>query len=204
MEKSVLNSLKTLNVEAVDVLFLHDPNAITVNDDVELIFKQMQDFKRQGLAKKIGIGGNLPDWLQRYDYSAIFDVVMEFNRLDACCSDALTDTMPHYESNNIQFYSASPLHMGLLGNKYQEFVDSPPVWLDRESVEKAVLIKKIADKYGMSLPSLAHRYILSLPKDFKMVIGSSNSEQLLTTLADIKHGCLPYAIFKEITSLKTI
>jgi len=204
MEKSVHESLTTLGVEAIDVLFLHDPAAITQDDDVEAIFKQMQRFKQAGLAKKIGIGGNLPDWFKQYDFASVFDVVMEFNRLDACCIDALTTSIPYYQVNNIQFYSASPLHMGLLGNKYQQFVDTPPVWMDKESIDKAKQIKKVADKYNLSLSTLAHRFILTLPADFKMVIGPGNSEQLLKTLFDIQRGALPEQVFKEIMNLNTI
>jgi len=204
MEKSVHESLATLGVEAIDVLFLHDPNAISQDDDLDTIFKQMQKFKQAGLAKKIGIGGNLPEWFKQYNFESVFDVVMEFNRLDACCNDALTTSMPYYQANNIQFYSASPLHMGLLGNKYEEFIDTAPVWMDKESIEKARQIKKIADKYNLSLPNMAHRFILSIPEDFKMVIGPGNSEQLLKTLFDIQGGALPEQVFKEIINSNTI
>jgi len=203
MERSVQESLETLGVEAIDVLFLHDPDAIDKDADIEAIFKQMQKFKQIGYAKKIGVGGNLPDWFKQYDFASVFDVVMEFNRLDACCNVALTTSMPYYQANNIQFYSASPLHMGLLGNKHQEFVTSPPAWMDKESIAKAREIKKIADKYSLSLPNLAHRFILSIPEDFKMVIGPGNSEQLLKTLFDIQKGTLPEQVFKEIMNLNT-
>lgn len=204
MQRSVHESLKTLGVETIDVLFLHDPDAIGKDGDVESIFKQMQKFKQAGLAKKIGIGGNLPDWFKQYDFASVFDVVMEFNRLDACCNDALTTSMPFYRANNIQFYSASPLHMGLLGNKYQQFVDTPPAWMDKGSIAKARAVKKIADKYNLLLPNLAHRFILSIPEEFKMVIGPGNSEQLLKTLFDIQGGALPEQVFKEIMNLNTI
>lgn len=204
MEKSVFESLKTLNVDAVDVLFLHDPSAISQKDDIEQIFKKMQFFKQQGYAKKIGIGGNCPDWFQQYDVTSIFDVMMEYNRLDACCSDALTSSLPNYQLKGIEFYSASPLHMGLLGSRYQEFIASPPAWLDKESIDQAVYVKKIADKYHLSLSSLAHRFILSVQEDFKMVIGPSNTYQLLETLSDIREGGLPSMIFKEIMELKTV
>lgn len=204
MEKSVHESLITLGVEAIDVLFLHDPDAIGKDGDVESVFKQMQKFKQAGLAKKIGIGGNLPDWFKQYDFTSVFDVVMEFNRLDACCNDALTTSLPFYQANNIQFYSASPLHMGLLGNKYEEFVNTPPVWMDKESIDKARQIKKIADKYNLSLSNMAHRFILSIPEDFKMVIGPGNSEQLLKSLFDIQGGALPEQVFKEIINSNTI
>ncbi len=76
--------------------------------------------------------------------------------------------------------------------------------MDKESIDKAKQIKKVADKYNLSLPTLAHRFILTLPEDFKMVIGPGNSEQLLKTLFDIQRGALPEQVFKEIMNLNTI
>ncbi|WP_316788262.1 aldo/keto reductase [Pedobacter frigoris] len=204
MEQSLFRSLKTLNVEAVDVLFLHDPSAISEKADIDQIFRQMQWFKQRGYAKKIGIGGNCPSWFKKYDYKAVFDVIMEYNRLDACCSDALTSSIPEYQSNEIQFYSASPLHMGLLGSRYQEFIDSAPDWLDKNSIGQAIRVKEIADRYHLPLSSLAHRFVLSIPEDFKMVIGPVDTRQLLETLCDIHEGPLSNTIFEEIIALKTV
>lgn len=202
MQKSIVGSLRTLDVEAVDVLFLHDPSAISRNVDVEQIFRQMQWFKQQGYAKRIGIGGNCPDWFNEYDYTSVFDVVMEYNRLDACCLDALTTSMSEYQKKGIEFYAASPLHMGLLGNRYDEFVGSVPEWLDKDCIQRAVRVKQVADKYNLPLHAMAHRFILSVPEEFKMVIGPVNSSQLSETLSCIREGGLSDVIFREIVETK--
>ena len=204
MIKSVEGSLRTLGVDVIDVLFLHEPLAISDRNKLPGIVEQMQEFKRKAYAEKIGIGGNIPEWFLPYTTSGIFDVVMEYNRLDACCQDALSSSLPYCKQRGMEFYAASPLHMGLLGNYFEAYTISPPGWLDKSYIEKAKLLKKIAGKYQMSLQSLAHRFLFSLEHDFKIVIGPSNMHQLCETMDDIRPGALPQHIIEEVMNLTEV
>lgn len=201
MERSVMNSLKTLNVPAIDILFLHDPLAIP-GSEVERVLAQLMNFKKKGYAKKLGVGGNVHHIFEKYNFGSSFDVAMEFNRLDACCWEALDTSFPFYQLRGMEFYAASPLHMGLLGDKFEKYAASPPAWLEKGCVEKVRKVKAIADKYALPLRSLAHRFLLSLKRDFRIVIGASGSFQLRQTIADISQGPLPESIMEEIMNLK--
>jgi hypothetical protein len=50
----------------------------------------------------------------------------------------------------------------------------------------------------MPLPSLAHRFLLSLQHNFKIVIGAVNITQLRNTLGDFEAGPLPGDLYEEI------
>lgn len=201
MIKSVEDSLKNMGIEVIDILFLHEPAAIPDRDRAPEIVEQMLEFKRKGYARKIGIGGNLPEWFFPYATGATFDVMMEYNRLDACCQDALKDSLPHSTRQGMEFYAASPLHMGLLGNRYETFVGTPPGWLEKSAIEKAKLLKKIADQYQMALHSLAIRFLYSIKGDFKIVTGPSDTRQLNHLIDDIGLGALPEQIVEDIINL---
>ncbi len=200
MEKSVVNSLKTLDIPVIEILFLHDPAAIREKETERILYKLVQ-FKKEGYAKKIGLGGNSPDWFKKYITGEVFDVVMEFNRLNVCCMDALYYSLPYYKSKGIEFFVASPLYMGLMGNRFEEYTMSPPDWLGKSSIKKAEKVKMIADSYQMSLASVAHRFLLSVPENFKIVIGPKNSYQLSQTIFDLRRGPLPDDLVKEIINL---
>jgi aryl-alcohol dehydrogenase-like predicted oxidoreductase len=197
MKRSVENSLKTLNIPVIDVLFLHDPAAVSPSD-IEAVLKQMEFFKQHGYAKKIGVGGNTPEWFKPYLKTKLFDVIMEFNRLNACCIDALDTSIPLCAENQQEYYAASPLNMGLLGCNFFEFTNSPPNWLDLNSIAQAKRVNSIADKYNMSLQVLAHRFLLTIPAQFKIVIGAGDRKQLTDTLSAIKLGKLPLVIYNDI------
>lgn len=197
MEKSVNESLETLGVSSVDLLFIHEPSSVP---ELELnrVLETMLKFKQKGYAKQIGVGGNSPDWFKEYIQPVFFDVVMEFNRLNLCSLDALETSLPYCESKGIEFYVASPLHMGLLGSMFDSFTESPPTWLDKKYIKQAMLAKQIADKYQLSLSSLAHRFLLTIPYQFKIVIGAVDTHQLNQTIADFHEGILTTDIYKDI------
>ncbi len=197
LEKSIHNSLKTLEISIIDILFLHDPSAISP-EQAERVAEELSEFKRKGYAKKIGLGGNSPEWFNKYITPDVFDVVMEYNRLNACCVEALNSSLPGYQSKGIEFYVASPLHMGILGNRFDMLTENPPAWLDKNNINRAKKVKKIADKHGMQLSSLAHRFLLTIPGNFKIVIGPSNLRELQDTLADFEAGPLAKDIYDEI------
>lgn len=197
MKSSIENSLKTLGVSAIDLLFLHDPSAISAAD-IEDILQQMQEFKRQGYARRIGLGGNAPAWMEPYLNDNLFDVVMEYNKLNACCIDALHTTLPFYLDNGKEYYAASPLNMGLLGGNFHEFTTNPPDWLDLKNIERAKEVNIIAGRHNMSLQMLAHRFLINIPYPFKTVIGAANQQQLTDTLLAFRAGRLPTVISQEI------
>ena len=201
MERSVENSLKALGISGVDILFLHEPDRIR-QKNVERILEKLIQFKKEGYTKKIGLGGNSPGWFKKYITGDVFDVVMEHNRLNVCCMDALYSSLPDCTSKGIDFYVASPLYMGLLANRFEEFTASPPEWLKKNIIKKAEQIKMIAVTHQMSLSSLAHRFLLSVPENFKIVIGPKDPNQLHQTVIDFKEGPLSEKIFEEIKNLK--
>lgn len=197
MQRSVEQSLKTLGVSSLDILFLHDSSQIEVGS-AETVIETLVAFKEKGYAKKIGIGGNPPSWMARYLKPEIFDVVMEYNKLNACNLIALDENLPYCLANNIQYYAASPLNMGLLGSSYNSFIGSPPAWLDKGFIDAAIRVKALADAHNIALPALAHRFLLSLPYTFQIVIGASNSAQLSATIDDFKSGPLPEFLMNEV------
>lgn len=197
MQRSVENSLKTIGISVIDVLFLHEPAAIDP-DTVEKVILQMQYFKEQGLAKKIGIGGNMPEWFAPYLEEDVFDVMMEYNRLNACCMESLSTTIPICNRTNKEYYAASPLNMGLLGCNFHEFSNFPPAWLDLKSIKQAQKVNAIAERHTMSLDVLALRFLCTVPAPFKIVLGAADSEQLSSSLQAIGAGALSLDIYNEI------
>ncbi|MCU7552556.1 aldo/keto reductase [Chitinophagaceae bacterium LB-8] len=197
MQRSVEQSLETLGVSSLDVLFLHDPLHMA-EENAGQVIETMLSFKEKGYAKKIGLGGNPPSWMAPYLKPEIFDVLMEFNKLNAVSTVALNEYLPFCLANHIQYYAASPLNMGLLGSCYDAFVSNPPAWLGKHYIDAAVSVKALADAQSMTLPALAHRFLLSLPYAFQIVIGASDKTQLAATIEAFQNGPLPGFMVGEI------
>ncbi|MGZ3756755.1 MAG: aldo/keto reductase [Mucilaginibacter sp.] len=200
MIASVENSLRVIGVPVIDLLFLHEPSAVPKRD-IDRVVKQMLWFKENGYATKIGLGGNLPVEFAPYLSLRYFDVLMEYNRLNACVVDALNTSLITCEKEGIDYFVASPLNMGLLGINFQRFIDAPPQWLDAKSVIQAQKINALAHGQNCTISTLAHRFLLTFQQQFKIVFGPSDLSEWEESLQAINLGALPQPIFEDI--LKT-
>ncbi|NML39989.1 aldo/keto reductase [Chitinophaga sp. G-6-1-13] len=194
---SVYNSLKSMDVPAVDILFLHDPEAVA-EQEADRVVAVMQHLKQQGLVKKIGLGGNIPLWFEDYIKTGTFDVIMEFNRLNACSVAALEDRLPFCNARGMTYYAASPLHMGLLGKNFHTWQQRPPPWLNADSIATAQRLQVIAEQHHLTLSALAHRFLLTIPHRFSIVAGASRVTELEDSLSAFREGPLPEAVYRQI------
>ncbi|MBO9153623.1 aldo/keto reductase [Chitinophaga sp. GCM10012297] len=197
MFRSVETSLKKLGLSALDVLFLHDPAHIP-----QSIFGKtvdvMTELKEKGYAKTTGLGGNPPGWAWPWLREGVFDVLMEYNRLNACNTAAIETSLPASLSAGMRYFAASPLNMGVLGRSFHDFSLLPPDWLPEADVAVARKLHQLAAEEGMELRAMAHRFLLSIPYPFNIVIGPSNPRELSSTLGDFAAGPLPEPLFGKI------
>lgn len=198
--KSLENSLQLLGRKNVDLLFLHEPKEIP-EQDIQSAVQEMQRLKSKGLTNKIGLGGNYPPAFRKYLVDGTFDVVMEYNRLTACCQDALYSSIPECVSNNIEYWAASPLHMGLLGRRFEEFTKAKPDWLPEQHINTAIAVERIARQHQLSLVDLSLRFLLHQNGPGKIVIGPCDDAELNAILSTFRKGPLEDTLFKEVASV---
>lgn len=199
MTDSIENSLSVLGTDNIDILFLHDPSAIPT-EDIERVLERLLYFKEKGYVQKLGLGGNPPDQFRKYLNSQYFDIIMEYNKLNACCIDAMEQTLAICQLEGMKYYAASPLNMGLLGSSFDQFIKSPPKWLEPASLKRAQQIGLLAKEYRSSTSELAHRFLLNLRSSFKIVLGPSNGSELKDTLQMLDKGPLTDQMFQTLLS----
>ncbi|MBO9595782.1 MAG: aldo/keto reductase [Niabella sp.] len=197
MAGSVDRSLSALGLSRVDVLFLHEPEAIP-DTEIEPAVLKMMALKQQGYTTQIGLGGNYPAAFLPYLDAGVFDVVMEYNRLNACSIDALDTSLPQCSRRNIAYWAASPLHMGLLGSRFESFTRNRPQWLEQSRLHTASGVHKMAVEKQLSLPALALRFLQNIPWPFRVVIGPAGLQELHESLAAILEGPLENNLYNEI------
>ncbi len=201
MRKSLENSLNTLGLETIDLLFLHEPQLVPpekIEDTIATLLK----FKSEGKVKMLGVGGNPNPTFFPFVTKKYFDVVSGFLKMDACNLTVFDGEIQHYKAENIAYYAASALHFSLLGNRYnrylQEGVDGE--WITENDLSVAQKVKAIADHLGMALSTLAQRYLFSIKEADRVVMGARTLEQIKSTLLDWQSGKLDEEVFEMITS----
>lgn len=200
MRKSVYESLETIGIDSIDLLFLHEPHLVPV-EKMDEIMDCLNSFKKEGIVKSLGIGGNPIDRFYPHMIKENFDVLSGFLKLDACNLSGFEKDIPQIKQENIAYYAASALHMGLLGRRLHEYdVDRPNnEWITNLDVDIALKINKIAVKHQIPLSRLALRYVFSTLEADRVVVGPTTTDQLEDLLNAWEEGKLPETIFNEIT-----
>jgi len=198
---SLEQSLTTLGVDFIDLLFLHEPQLVP-KEDISRILSCLLHFQARGMICKIGVGGNMPEYFRPFMGNAQFEVVSGFLRMNACNLDAFRYDTVFFLERGVMYYNASTLHFGLLGDKffrYRNNFENERSWLKESDLNAAEQLKKTARKYAMPLSTLAFRYAISIEEADKVVIGATKMNELDALLEAWKMGPLPFEIFEEIT-----
>ena len=201
IKRSVNRSLELLGVDSIDLLFLHEPQWVPL-ENIGEITETLLALKAEGLTKMIGIGGNPSDEFKPYIKSDIFDVVSTFCRMDACNLAAFDEEISIYQQQNIAVYAASALHFSLLGNRFETYTQTPPNdtdYITDKEIQAAIRVNEIAKKYDIPLATLSQRYLFSIAEATRVVMGARKISQIKSTIDDWQQGALPEAIFNEIT-----
>ncbi|WP_298365642.1 aldo/keto reductase [uncultured Lutibacter sp.] len=202
MKRSLDNSLKTLGLDQIDLLFLHEPQLVPMGN-IDEVLNTLKGFKSEGLVKSLGVGGNPSQEFMPFVTKENFDVVSGFLHMDACNLSAFNGEIQKYHNEGITYYAASALHFSLLGNRFETYkkdgVDGE--WITQLDLENAIRVKEVADKYKMSLATLSQRYLFSIKEADRVVMGARTPEQIKATIDDWNAGKLPEQIFNEITEI---
>jgi D-threo-aldose 1-dehydrogenase len=202
LRRSLEGSLRTLGLAQVDLLFVHEPQMVPPAERARIV-ACLREFQAAGLTRCLGLAGGFGAEWDGWIESGAFDVVMLFRRLDPCILDGLADDVPRLRRHRLAIYGASPLHMGLLGARHNEFVRERPDWVWGPQIDRAIRLQQVVDRYGLPLAALAHRFTFNVAELDRVVIGASNRRELESALADYAAGPLPVDVFDEVCRINT-
>lgn len=202
MEQSLYESLATLGLQKVDLVFLHEPELVPLRE-MDNILTMLHDFKTKGLCDFIGIGGNPSNEFRPFIKKENFDALSGFLKMNACNLTAFQKDIPQIKAEGLWYVAASPLHFGLLGNRFNQYIadTKKPDWLSPSDVENAINLKTLAEKENLALSELAFRYLLSIKEADRVVIGASDLIQMKASLNSWQKGKLPEALFDTVTNI---
>ena len=212
-EESIKNqfneSLKRLQINKVDTLYLHFPDRYT---DIRETLQTCAELHSQNKFNKLGLS-NFPAWLvvhafhicksEGWEIPTIYEGL--YNPLSRKAEKELFEALRTF---NIQFYAYNPLAGGLLTNKYSSFNQEPdagrftfrPGYLNRywkkANFEARDHIKEKCIKYNIDIISATYRWMayhsmLKSQNGDAIIIGVSNINQLKENINALNAGQLP-------------
>jgi D-threo-aldose 1-dehydrogenase len=193
--RSFEDSLQRLNLERMDICFIHDIDVFTRGDEQPEVFKQamdgawkaLSDLRDQGVVKAIGVGVN--EWevchaaLQQRD----FDCFLLAGRYTLLEQDALNDFLPLCEERGAAVVVGGGFNSGILatgskdGAKYN-YAPAPD-----DIMDKVRKIEAVCAEYNVPLPAAALQFVVAHPAVPTFMAGTRTVEQLQQNLTWFSH-----------------
>lgn len=182
-------SLKRLNVDCVDLYYIHRHDGKTPVEDA---FGTLMDFKREGLIRAAGVSNFDLLALQAAASAGSIDAVQScYNLLQR---EVEADVLPWCAQNSASFIPWGGLAYGLLGGRYnRDFKLHDNDWRNRTgmfgedafqcNMDTVDGLKAIATKCGSTPAHLALQWLLSQPSVGSVIAGAKNADQVADNVA---------------------
>ncbi len=211
MFRSVEGSLKRLNTDYIDILYLH---AWDFTTPVEEVLRGLDDLIRSGKVLYIAVS-DTPAWIisnsvavsELRGWSAFAGVQLEYSLIKR---DAERDLIPMAKHFDLAVTAWAPLGGGVLTGKYlngssQNMRIKPgSKRLDERNIEIASLVVTIARETGVNAATVALNWLRSKGELIFPVIGARKAEQITDNLKCLESEISPENISRldEISAIE--
>ncbi|MBK5934773.1 D-threo-aldose 1-dehydrogenase [Rhodovulum imhoffii] len=193
--RSVEDSLQRLNLERMDICFIHDIDVFTRGDEQPEVFKQamdgswkaLSDLRDQGVVRAIGVGVN--EWevchaaLQQRD----FDCFLLAGRYTLLEQDALNEFLPLCEDRGAAVVVGGGFNSGILATGAKEGAKYNYAPAPDDVMAKVQRIEEVCKEYGVPLPAAALQFVVAHPAVPTFMAGTRTVEQLQQNIAWFSH-----------------
>lgn len=183
LKQEVENSLKRLQTDCVDLMYIHYHDEKTPEAEAVGALKELKD---EGKIRAIGISNFTPDQLKAANQDGYVDVYQgEYNLLNRGAEGAL---FPYTTEQNISFIPFFPLAAGLLAGKYDknaQFNDiraQSPYFKEEvfaQNLAKVDKLRQIADAKGAEVAHVVLAWYLTRDAIDAIIPGAKRAEQVL-------------------------
>jgi D-threo-aldose 1-dehydrogenase len=183
--ESLEESLKILNVDSVDILFLHDPEYAKDITDItkkDGAMDELFKIKNEGLAKAVGVAMGKVDIMFPLLKDWDFDVIINHNRYTLINREA--NKMYEYASSkNIAIFNAAPYAGGVLAKGPDNFKKVTYQDATEEKLAPAREFEKVCKKHNVELGAAALQFSLRDNRITSTICGVTSVESIEKNLA---------------------
>ncbi|MEQ1632940.1 MAG: aldo/keto reductase [Planctomycetota bacterium] len=174
IRRSVDESLRRLQIDTLDVLFLHDIEFGDLDRILDESVATLHELKQRGKARAVGITG-LPLHLFRtaMERSVQLDAILSYCH-GTLFDDSLSGLLPMLAQRGIGVVNGSPAAMGLLSSR------GPQPWHPADTLvkERCANAARFTAERGTELATLAFQFACHLPGVASTLCGATTPREL--------------------------
>jgi D-threo-aldose 1-dehydrogenase len=200
--RSLEESLKTLNVDRIQLLHVHDPEYASSLSDVtgpKGALAELFRMKEEGLAQAVGLAAGRVDIMMPLLRDWDFDALITHNRFTLVNRNA-EEMMDYASKRGIAVLNAAPycggvLAKGTASHKRYVYQEASP-----EMLEPIARIEQVCAKYGIPPGAAALQFSMRDERVTSTICGISKPERIKQTL-DWAGYPIPQAVWDELMAL---
>ena len=195
--RSLEESLQRLGLDAVDIVYLHDPDEHR-REVLDTGYPALEELRGQGVISAIGAGMNQTAMLADFARHTDMDVLMLAGHYTLVEQSALDDLLPICEQRGIGIVAAGVFNSGLLARRTPaddaryNYADAP-----HALVLRARRMAEICERHGTSLPAVALAFPLAHRAVVSVCVGARSPEQIDRNIEMYRSG-VPATVWDEL------
>ena len=201
MRRSVERSLRLLDLEQLQLVYLHDPEHISFAEAMQQggPVAVLQQCKEEGLIAHLGVAGGPIDMMIRFVETDLFEVAISHNRFTLLNREA----EPLWEvcaRRGVAALNAAPYGSGILAKgptaypRYMYGQASP------ELLRRARQMEEACERYALPLAAAALQFSLRTARITSTIVGITRPERLTETLQLSQHP-IPDELWAELDTI---
>lgn len=176
IDRSIKESLERLQIDYLDIVFIHDPEG---NEDIAISesARALSKLRDSGYIKSYGVGMNITSTPARFIRETDVDIVLIAGRFSILDQSAKEDLLPVALDRNVDIIAAGVFNSGLLANpKTGSTFDYLPA--SNDLLNKVLEIQNLASEFGVSLKAAATQFPLQHPAIKAVLVGCRSKEEV--------------------------
>ena len=206
---SVEDSLKTLGVDCIDILMIHEPDRPGQynwwTDKVKVegpVLELTEELKAEGKIRAVGLGGTTTTEMAHLCRSGKFDVVLTAYNYSLLYREAELELFPAAREAGMGIIIGSPLQQGVFSGRFDALLDDPQAyWLSRMRREQLRQLYALSDQCGLSIPEMGVRFHLSQPAMDCLLMGARSAAEVDLNVAAVQAGPLPADVLRQLNAI---
>lgn len=193
--RSLDESLARLQLDRVDVVFIHDPDE---HYDTALhgAYRALRRLRDEGVVRAIGVGMNTADLLARFALDADFDCFLLAGRYSLLDQSGLDELLPLCAERGIGIVAGGVFNSGVLANSTpQSSYFYRPV--PDDILERVGRIQTVCARHAVPLKAAAVQFPFTHPAIVSVLVGVDSSAELEEDIDMFRHP-IPAGLWSDL------
>ena len=201
MRRSVERSLRLLGLDALQIVFLHDPEhtsfavAMSAGGPVAALVR----LHEEGLIEHLGVAGGPIGMEIQYVETGLFEAVITHNRYTLLNRSA-APLLEVASARGMAVLNAAPYGSGILAKGPDAYARYAYQEASAEMVERTRALQAVCARYDVPLAAAAVQFSLRDPRITSTIVGVTRPERIDQTLALAAHE-IPDALWAELAEV---